>query len=153
MVQYARSRAIAVALPPEVQAKLEMSQKFYLYSIQPDRLPEADLRTMPNFHGYPIIGQTRVRATPQRKDLLTAVRVGLGKRSALGGFVPKYGLRALCGKKNVDLLIAFECEQMQIYDDRGMHQITVEASSQEVFNRILAEMDVPLPEKTPSTPP
>jgi hypothetical protein len=144
-VRWERIRNIRTAFPPDVKLVLDKSEKFYLYSLQPERLPEADLRTMPNFHGYPISGQARVRPTPERTDLLVALREGLGKRSACSCFDPRYGVRVVRGNKAVDLVICFACEQMEIYDERGMHRITVSASTQQAFNHILAEYDVPLP--------
>ena len=145
-LRWDRERRVRAAFPPEVQAVLANSDKLYLYSLQAERLPDADLRTMPNFHGYPILGQTRVRATPERADLLGAVRAGLGKRTLQSCFTPHHGLRAVRGAKTVDLLIGFECEHMEIYDERGRHQIAVSSAAQQVFNHILAEYDVPLPE-------
>jgi hypothetical protein len=144
-VRWERNRKIRAAFPPDVKLVLEKSDKFYLYALQPERLPEADLKTMPNFHGYPISGQARVRPTPQRTDLLAALWGGLGKRSECACFEPRYGVRVVRGSKTVDLVIGFTCEQMEIYDDRGTHQITVSASTQRAFNHILAEYDVPLP--------
>ena len=141
-----RENRIDAALPSEVQLILVKSEKLYLYSLQKERLPTADLKALPNFHGYPIVGQTRVRETPQRADLVAAVWEGLGKREGQDCFEPHHGLRAVRGKKTVDLLIGFPCEHMEIYDDRGMHQITVSSSAQGVFNHILAEYDIPLPE-------
>lgn len=143
----AQSRRIERALPQDVQILLDKGPKFFLYALQPARLPEIDLKTQPNFHGYPIIGQTPVRATPFRQDLLAAIRAGLGKKSEAGCFEPKYGIRVVRNKKAVDLLISFNCEQMEVDDDRGVHRISIDASAQSVFNHIMAELDVPLPEK------
>ena len=141
-----RERRAHAAFPPEVQLVLAKSEKLYLYSLQADRLPEADLKTMPTFHGYPILGQTRIRATPERADLLEAVRPGLEEKTVDSCFEPHHGLRAVRGNRTVDLLIGFGCEHMEIYDHRGRHRSTVSSSAQSVFNRILAEYDVPLPE-------
>ena len=143
--EWERNNRIRAAFPPAVKLVLDKSEKFYLYSLQSERLPEADLKTMPNFHGYPISGQTRVRPTPQRTDLLTALRRGLGQRSECACFSPTYGIRVVRDYKTVDLMISFGCEQMEIWDDRGLHRISVSAKAQEVFNHVLAEYDVPLP--------
>ncbi len=140
--RYERIRAV---FPPDVKRVLDQSEKFYLYSLQSEPLPKTDLRTMPNFHGYPILGQTRVRSTPQRTDLLAALREGLGKSSECTCFDPHYGVRIVRGNKTVDFVIGFGCEHMDIYDDRGLHQISVSASTQRIFNQVLAEYDVPLP--------
>ncbi len=145
--RWERKRRIGAAFPLEVKLVLDKSEKFYIYSLQAERLPASDLKTMPNFHGYPISGQTRIRPTPQRTDLIAALWGGLGRRDQAMCFEPRYGVRAVRGSKTVDLLIGFGCEQLEIYDDRGMHWITVSASAQGVFNRTLAEYDVPLPDQ------
>ena len=129
-----RHKRIQAALPPEVQQVLDKSDKFYLYSLQAERLPEADLRIMPNLHGYPISGQTRVRPKPQRADLIRALWGGLGRGGQSERFSPRYGVRAVRNGKTVDLLIGFGCEQMEIYDDRGLHRITVSSSVQTIFS-------------------
>lgn len=141
-----RQLEIRAAFPPEVKQVLDKSEKFYLYSLQAERLPAADLKTMPNFHGYPISGQTPIRPVPQRGDLIAALWEGLGKQTKTACFAPHYGVRAVRGRKTVDLLICFACEEIEIYDDRGLRRITVSSSAQRVFNRVLAEYDVPLPE-------
>ena len=143
---WGRQRRINAAFPPEVKLTLDKCDKFYLYSLQSERLPQTDLKTMPNFHGYPILGQTRVRPTPQRADLLAALRDGLGKNSNCACFAPHYGVRVVRGNQTVDLLISFECEQMEIYGARGLHRISVSSSATSVFNHTLAEYDVPLPQ-------
>lgn len=145
--RYERSRRVDSALPQDVQILLDKGQKFFLYALQPEHLPDTDMQALPNFHGYPIIGQTPVKSTPFRQDLLEAIRSELGSKSAEGCFAPKYGIRVVRNKKTVDLLISFNCEQMQVYDARGMRRISIGGAAQSVFNHILAELDVPLPEK------
>jgi hypothetical protein len=140
-----RNSRIRAAFPPEAQSVVAKSEKFYLYSLQSERLPEADLKTIPNFHGYPILGQARVHASPYRADLFAAVREDLGANTFFDCFNPHHGIRAVRGGKTVDLLLGFGCRQMEIYDERGVHRITVGAAAQRVFDHVLAEYDVPLP--------
>jgi len=143
--QWERNNRIQQAFPPPVNLALDNSEKFYLYSLQQERLTDADLKTMPNFYGYPIAGQVCVRPKPERADLMAALRGDLGKRTDCSCFAPAYGVRVVRRHKKVDLMISFACEQMEVWDDRGMHRISVSAKAQEVFNHILAEYDVPLP--------
>ena len=143
--QWERNNKIHAAFPLEVQRVVAKSEQFYLYSLQPERLTDMDLTSMPNFHGYPISGKTCVHARPHREDLLAAVREDLGREAASHCFHPHHGIRAVRGTQTVDLVFGFGCEQMEIYDDRGLHQITVGASAQRVFDHVLAEYDVPLP--------
>jgi len=143
--QWERNNRIQMAFPPMVTLALDNSEKFYLYSLQSERLVDADLKTMPNFHGYPISGQVCVRPKPERADLLAALRGDLGRRSDCSCFAPTYGVRVVRKHKTVDLMISFGCEQMEIWDDRRVHRISVSAKAQDVFNHVLAEYDVPLP--------
>jgi hypothetical protein len=144
--RWEQNKRVHTALPAATDIVLDKSEKFFLYSLQGECLPATDMKTMHNFHGYPILGQTRVRVTPQRADLLAALRKGLGKKSAATCFNPHHGIRAVRGTQTVDLIISFGSEQMEIYDNRGMHQISVSAPGQGVFNRVLSDADVPLPE-------
>jgi len=143
--QWERNNRIQMAFPPPSKMILDNSEKFYLYSLQSERLADADLKTMPNFHGYPISGQVCVRPKPERAELVAALRGELGKRSDCSCFAPTYGVRVVRRRQTVDLLISFACEQMEVWDDRGRHRISVAAKAQDAFNHVLAEYDVPLP--------
>ena len=147
-----RNSRIRAAFPPEAQIVVAKSEKFYLYSLQSERLAEADLKTIPNFHGYPILGQARVRARPYRADLFAAVYEDLGKNTFFDCFNPQHGIRAVRSGKTVDLLLGFGCRQMEIYDERGMHRITVGTEAQHVFDHVLSEYDVPLPMRSTPMP-
>ena len=78
-----------------------------------------ELKTKPTFHGYLILGQAQVRSAETRTNLLDALYKVMGKGDPYACFNPRHGIRAVRNKKTVDLVICFECQQIDIYDEQG----------------------------------
>jgi hypothetical protein len=98
-------------LPDEAHEILEKADKFVLYSLRAEK-PKADDQTL---HDWPIIRKTTVKSAAVRKELLGE----LDKLIALGGggrcFYPRHAIRASHDGKVTDLLICFECHNIQVF--------------------------------------
>lgn len=62
-------------------------------------------------------------------------------------FWPRHGLRFLCGPKRLDLVICFQCRQMEIYTSTGEEAATVMSTGESTLNRLLAEQGISNPSK------
>jgi hypothetical protein len=140
------ARRLRAAFPLEEQQILEKGEEFVLYSLHPNprELDPEELKTKPVFHGYLILGQTRITTAKTRMDLLNALYADLGKGDPAYCFNPRHGIRAVRGNKTIDLVICFECQQIEIYDERGKGGTLIAHSPQPVFDRILTQASVPL---------
>jgi hypothetical protein len=146
LARWMNERRIHAAIPMDEQQLLGQSQRFILYSLHPHpmELDAHELQTKPTFHGYLILGQTQINNPTTKSDLLAALYDGLGKGDFLGCFNPRHGIRAVRGNKTVDLVVCFQCLQIEIYDERGKRTVTVSSSPKTIFNRVLSEAHVTL---------
>src|SRR5579871_277178 len=139
--RWSEKNEILTALPPEEQQMLEKSPQFTLYSLLSHPEPE-ELKTRSTFHDNLILGQTQVISAKTRTDLLTAFYEGLDKGYAMACFNPRHGIRVVQNNKTVDLVICFECQQVEIYDSQGKRTITISDSPKSVFDHVLSEAKV-----------
>jgi hypothetical protein len=72
------------------------------------------------FHGYRVLGRTRVHDAEARAELLGLVRRGIDASDGAGAacFLPRHGLRAERGGSAVDLVLCYECLRARIYGAR-----------------------------------
>lgn len=117
-----------------------------LYSLSP--VPERSERQNPTgatrFHGYLILGQTVVTNRRTRVNVLRALYDGIG--AAYHGaacFNPRHGIQATSGQRSLDLVICFECGNIEEYGGRGQGCHTT-GSPQAILDRILTDANVPL---------
>jgi hypothetical protein len=142
LVSWNTNRRLSAAFTPEELQILEKGERFTLYSLAPEVTQE--LKSGPDFEGYRIMGQTQVTNVRTRADLLVALYGGIGKGEVEACFMPRHGIRAVRGNKTVDLVICFECEQIEIYSEHGPPGATINDSPRPVFDRVLRQARVPL---------
>ena len=104
-------------LPPEVMTALKESEKLTLYSIDFQAFEESSFHDI-RFHGNRILGETVITSVEARRQVARAIQKGV---KAWDGnlyhcFNPRHGLRVIRGAAVYDLLICFECQQIQIFD-------------------------------------
>src|SRR5262249_1520099 len=124
------------------------SQQYVLYSLQP--LPmgfDAEERNaVTTFHGFRILGQTPIRDAKVKSRLLAAFYDGIGSSDGMvaGCFNPRHGIRAGQSPKSLDIVVCFQCEQIEIHDEHGKRTVPITRSPQPVLDRILSEAGVVL---------
>jgi hypothetical protein len=136
---------------PEAAARaLGKADTAELYSLDPDPRREKDGG---GFHGWKVLGKTEVKGESARKELLGALRRSADENE-LGPaacFNPRHGLRLTAGGNTVDLVICFECLQVEVYDGADKaKRFLITAGPQPAFDRVLKGAGVPLagkPEK------
>jgi hypothetical protein len=134
-------------LPADVLAVLDKAEAIELYSLDPADRGEKEIKDDKKaFHGWKVLGQTTLKGDA-RKAALEAVLKGVkdSDGSAARCFIPRHGIRAVAGDKTADLVICFQCLQIQTFlgDQRGGALTT--AGPQPALDKILKDAGVPLP--------
>lgn len=143
--------AIAIVLPEStmpavVQMALLEFGDWELLSLDP-----ADRKENPpgGFHGFVVLGKTRVNHAATQAKLIQAVFEGTKKGLKIDPaacFEPRHGLRLKHQGKNVDLVLCFECHTMKVYGaDQKAEVCLVDDSPETTFTQVLREAKVPLP--------
>ncbi|HEX4608156.1 MAG TPA: hypothetical protein VH092_08115, partial [Urbifossiella sp.] len=122
-----------------------------LYSLDPEGRPDPAEKRDPArevFHNTRVHGKTVVKDAAARKALFDAFRTGVQDHngSAAKCFAPRHGLRIKSGEATVDLLICFECFQVQVFenDKAARGKLLVSRSPRGAFNKALTDAGVPL---------
>ncbi len=130
------------------QATLEGSPKFTLFSLAPhaaQATPLDRLNQKKTFHGYLILGSTEVKGQKKMEllgKLYTAIAANADPAKC---FLPRHGIRATDGERSVDLVICFQCRQIQSYVNGREGGGLVSDAPQKYFDEVLRQARVPLP--------
>lgn len=132
-------------IPEPALTALEKGDKFELFSLNPARTAEKP----PNeFHGWEILGSTKVDKADVRKKLVAALKKAAAENDgvAAGCFNPRHGIRIVHGGKTIDVVICFECYSASVYiDDERKDSFLLTDSAQATFNKVLTDAKVKLP--------
>lgn len=130
-------------VPAAVREALAGAKSLELYSLDPSHQEEVP---KDNFHDWKILGKTSIEDAGQRKQLVSALQNGVAESfgAAAACFNPRHGIRALHEGKTVDLVICFECFQVQIYVGDEQDSVLLTDSPQSVFDKLLSDAGVPL---------
>jgi hypothetical protein len=106
----------------------------------------------PDYYSHEILGKTVIQDAAVRERLNNALQAGVRASDgrAYACFNPRHGIRVTRAGVVTDLLICFECRQVQVW--RGGQEIAyflVSDSPQPVFNEVLKSAGVPLAPKDP----
>jgi len=122
-------------LPSAVVTTLQQADHFELLSLDPklQSFPEED-----SFHGYGIPSRVTISDANTRKRLISALRRGMRENSdtIAACFHPRHGIRAVRKGKEADLVICFECLQIQLFGD-VQGEFLVSDSPQAFFDETL----------------
>lgn len=144
------------AMPAEAQAILEKASPYELLSLEPSGSDDDEDKKVEKFHGWRVLGKTAIKEADARKMVLTALVKGMAENdgSAAKCFNPRHGLRAVHDKKTVDLVICFECLQVEVYvDGKQVHPagargpFLTSESPQPTLDKLLKDAKVPLARK------
>jgi hypothetical protein len=137
--------------PPATRHVLDHADQFVLYSLNPrsiEYLKPSEERPKEVFHDFPVLGKVEITGSISRMGLLEALYQGIAAKNIMPNncFNPRHGIRAILNGEAVDLVICFECKQIQIHAAKGKGVLT-SASPQPEFDRVLREAGVELAEK------
>ena len=137
-------------LAPEVLEILKKADHFELFSCDPEFRENKDKGKEDNgFHGFKVLGGIPIKSEKQRQMLVEALVAGMAEKNIMPAkcFIPRHGIRASAGKKQVDLVICFECSQLDVYlipDDTQRKRLLIGRSPAGVFNKVLREAKIPM---------
>jgi hypothetical protein len=89
------------------------------------------------FHDYIILGKTSVSKREDRDRLLAALYGAIGNGEMEACYNPRHAIHAELGGKSVDLVICFECLQIEVHDSLGDHYTTISDAPRDLFNAAL----------------
>ena len=133
-------------VPPFVLQTLQGSGTYELLSLDPNGLGK-DQMSPDAFHGFRVLGRTTVTDKETRQALNDALQLGAKENqgAVAACFNPRHGLHVISRGQVVDLVICFECAQVQAYNGGGeRNNFLVAASPQPVFDEVLTAAKVPL---------
>jgi len=116
--------ACACSQPSAIDADtfdaIEAAESMELFALHP--YPHSEEGTPPDrgssFHGYRILGRASLaaedRVTELARLVIRGIRASDGRVAAC--FDPRHGIRVTGGGRQVDLVICYECLQMQLWD-------------------------------------
>jgi len=132
---------IGDALPVHARAILEADTRLSLYALSPERPVPAGTRESELLHSWRILDDASVR-DEERDEVLTLLYRGiaLSDGSMARCFEPRHAIRAMHRGHTVDLLICFECAQLQVWmNDARLTTVPVNADIEPAFSRAFRE--------------
>jgi hypothetical protein len=138
-------------IPEAVERLLDKADTFELYSLNPDRRIDKDGKVVPvkdDFHGWQVLGKTEVKGEAKWKQLTDALRLGAEDNFGMAAacFIPRHGIRLKGGGKTVDLVICFQCLQVQVFTDGKREKgFLITNEPQKEFDATLQAAGVKLP--------
>jgi hypothetical protein len=130
---------VTVIFLDDGQAILEEAPRITLYSLDPVAGPLFSFRrnAKPTFHGYRILGSLEISGDA-KTDLLGKLYTAIAEDGPPARcFNPRHGVRAAIGNRYVELVICFECRQIESYVNGRKGGGTVGKSAEKYFNDTL----------------
>jgi hypothetical protein len=138
-------------IPEAVDRLFAQAETFDLYSLDPEQKTGKDgkvIEVKDGFHGWQVLGKTGVKGEAERKRLADALRLGAEDNFGMAAacFIPRHGLRLKGGGKTVDLVICFQCLQVQVFvDGERTKGFLTTGEPQKEFDTTLKAASVKLP--------
>ncbi len=114
------------AFPDRAAKLLRSADTLLVFSLEPVAGP-SDPK---GFHGWPVLGQIGVDKK-DREEFVEAVIAGAASKDAERAlcFDPRHGIRAVSKDGTVDLVICFECSQVEVFYSGGRSDYFIPNSS------------------------
>ncbi len=132
-------------IPRGAATALRDPDTFELLSLDPERgRKDAD------FHRFKVLGRTTVTDPAMRQRLYNSLQSGARWNVPIPSlcFDPRHGIRVTSKGRTVDLVICFECSQVQVWQgDSLVTSFIVGQSPEPVFDQALRDAGLPLAPK------
>jgi hypothetical protein len=134
---YAYREARLRSVPKTVWDCLRHPRQMTLYSIHPEE-SRLGLEGAQFFHGYRVLGQVLVTSALDQQRVADAIRRAVLTPSIqFACFNPRHAVHVTDGHNSYDLLICYECEEMDVFDGENLVAATDIAGSPNTLNSIL----------------
>lgn len=140
-------------LPPELNDFLRTADTFILFSIEP--FPGGQAPSTNTFCGRTVVGRLAIKRPETRASLMDALDKGIraipppppGIPAPLPDcFFPRHGIRAIKGDETIELLICFECSQVQVSSNKNRSWFFMtDNKPASTFNGVLKRNHIALP--------
>jgi hypothetical protein len=140
-------------IPEAAERLFDKAETFELFSLDPEPKHGKDGNVVDekeDFHGWRVLGKTEVKKEAERKRLADALRLGAEDNFgiAAGCFNPRHGLRLKGGGKSVDLVICFECLQVEVFvNGESSKGFLTSGDPQKEFDAALKAAGINLPKR------
>ncbi|WP_417384005.1 hypothetical protein [Gimesia sp.] len=131
-------------MPADAAAALKEAPEWELFSLNP--CIEEDPDDASRFHGWKILGSTRITDATTRQQLLQSLEESVAANPGIVAacFSPRHGIRVKYKEQQHDFVICFECYQARWYtDDERQDGFNPTNTPADAFNRLLTEAKVP----------
>jgi hypothetical protein len=130
------------------KAVFEKADQIIIYSLDPS-FDNKEPDESKGFHGWKILGSTTIKDAKARGKIVAAIAKGLDESDGTAAkcFNPRHGLRATVDGKPVDVVICFECLQMQFFAGEAPKTETTTRSPEKALDEVLTAAGVSLAPK------
>lgn len=132
-------------LPSHITETLNAAKSFELISLNPDRSVPNPKRS---FHGWPALGSTMITLSETKEKIINGLQKAAAEadwESQIFCFNPRHGIRAVVNSKTLELVICFECLQLQAYFDGRKQEVPITEELEGYLNRTLRAAAVTMP--------
>ena len=141
----APARAADEPTSKDLKALFEKAETIEVYSLDPsfeDKEPDPKK----GFHGWKILGKTTIRDAKARTKLVEGMYKGLAESDGTVAkcFNPRHGIRATVDGKTADVVICFECYQMQFVVGAASKTEPTTRAPEKLLDEVLTAAGVPL---------
>jgi hypothetical protein len=129
----------------DLKALFEKAETLELYSLDPgEDFKEPDVKK--GFYGWKILGKTTIKDAKTRKKIVEALYRGLEESDGTAAkcFYPRHGLRATVDGKTADIVICYQCRQMEFRIGAASAMEPTNDSAARLLNEVLTTAGVPL---------
>jgi hypothetical protein len=126
-------------IPDDANAILEHAEQIALYSLKPEGLSK-----------WNELGKTVVKDAETRKRLIAEFKTGVEESIGVGAlcFNPRHMIKATYNGKSVEMVICFECMQVQVrLGDKEAKTIYIAQGPEAFFDKVLKDAGVELAPK------
>jgi len=135
-------------LPPAALRILRAPKAIQLLSLMPLRTLNPDT---PALHGWPILGRVPLADRPERERLVEQIVRGILESDGTQAmcFDPRHAIQASRGSATVDLVICYECLNVQVYLDKvrlgdALDALATTAEPVQALNDVLRRAGIPV---------
>ncbi len=129
---------------------LNSAEHFELLSLEPHANAKTPTTAFERFQNYRVLGKLEFKDSANRSELVNALAKSIekmkGDEPALACFNPRHGIHATLGTETVDLVICFECEQVEIHHGSIHRYVRTTSGAASIFNAPLKAANIPLDE-------
>ncbi len=132
-------------LPNYITETLKAAKSFELISLNPDR---SVLNPKSSFHGWIALGSTVITLAETKEKIVSGMEKAAAEadlESQVFCFNPRHGIRAVVNNKTLELVICFECLQLQAYFDGKKQEVQITEELEGYLNRTLRAAAVTMP--------